>query len=374
MTDRRRERSVFANPVLIGAVTVLVGIVAVFLAYNANSGLPFVPKYTLRVDVRDANELTNGAEVHMGGALVGSVSSISAARDAVGRPIAVLTLALDKRIEPLSVDSSFIIRLKGAIGLKYLDVIPGRSPRTLLDGAAVPVDQTAATVDLDQVLSTYDPLTRLGVRATTAGYATGLTGRGADLNDAIRAFVPLFGDLRPVMRNLSSPRTDLAGFFHGLESFAGAAAPVARDQADLYAHLDTTFTALASVAVPFLQDWISQTPPTEATVIAQSPTIRPFVTDTAALFAELKPGFATLPQSSPVLADAFAAGTRNLPATIGLDQRLVSLSRTLERYGQTDAVLQGLDRGAGKPPGLAVAIGGECVALHQPVERSGLGA
>jgi tetratricopeptide (TPR) repeat protein len=36
-------RPAFANPVLIGAVTVLIAIIAVFLAYNANTGLPFVP-------------------------------------------------------------------------------------------------------------------------------------------------------------------------------------------------------------------------------------------------------------------------------------------------------------------------------------------
>ena len=35
--------SIVANPVLVGAVTTLVVIVAVFLAYNANNGLPFVP-------------------------------------------------------------------------------------------------------------------------------------------------------------------------------------------------------------------------------------------------------------------------------------------------------------------------------------------
>jgi hypothetical protein len=40
---RRTQQPAFANPVLIGAVTVLVAIVAVFLAYNANNGLPFVP-------------------------------------------------------------------------------------------------------------------------------------------------------------------------------------------------------------------------------------------------------------------------------------------------------------------------------------------
>ena len=40
--------SIAGNPVLIGAATMLVVIVAVFLAYNANSGLPFVPTYSSR--------------------------------------------------------------------------------------------------------------------------------------------------------------------------------------------------------------------------------------------------------------------------------------------------------------------------------------
>ena len=35
----RAASSVFANPVLVGAVTVLIVIVAVFLSYNANQGL-----------------------------------------------------------------------------------------------------------------------------------------------------------------------------------------------------------------------------------------------------------------------------------------------------------------------------------------------
>ena len=42
----RRGRSPFAmvaaSPVTVGSLTVLIAIVAVFLAYNANSGLPFV--------------------------------------------------------------------------------------------------------------------------------------------------------------------------------------------------------------------------------------------------------------------------------------------------------------------------------------------
>src|SRR5205085_11000348 len=54
----RRDRSPLSSPILIGALTVLAVIVAVFLAYNANSGLPFVPSYSLHVQVADANELT----------------------------------------------------------------------------------------------------------------------------------------------------------------------------------------------------------------------------------------------------------------------------------------------------------------------------
>jgi hypothetical protein len=146
------------------------------------------------------------------------------------------------------------------------------------------------------------------------------------------------------MRNLASPRTDLAGFFHGLESFASAVAPVARQQADLYANLDATFRSLASVAVPYLQQWISQTPPTLQTVIAQAPTIEPFATDAASLFAELRPGVETLPRSAPVLAQAFAAGIRNLPGTAALDRRLVSLARHLRAYGENPFVQRGLDR------------------------------
>jgi len=344
MRLRRREQGMLTNPILIGALTVLATIVAVTLAYQANNGLPFVPKYTLHVQIRDASELTHNAEVHMGGSLIGTVVQVSPSRDASGQPIAVMDLKLDKTVQPLPVDSTFDVRLKGAIGLKYLDVTRGTSKQTWRDGATVPLSQSHAEVDLDQVLSMFDPPTRAGVTNSTIGFSDALAGRGADINDAIGAFVPLVTDLEPVARNLSSPQTDLGGFFRGLESFSSALAPVAQTQATLYVNLDTTFRAIASVAVPFLQDWISQTPPTFSTVIADSPNLQSFLTDTAGLFSDLRPGFATLPSSAPVLADAFAIGTRTLPGTIALDQRLLSLARKLESYGQTPAVNAGLDR------------------------------
>jgi ABC-type transporter Mla subunit MlaD len=340
----RRNGSGLGNPVLIGALTVLAVIVAVFLAYNANNGLPFVPSYKLHVQVADASELTHGAEVHMGGALVGFVDSVQPERAPSGQPIAVLDLKLNKSIGKLPVNSTFAIRLKGAIGQKYLAIDLGNSTRMYADGATVPLRQTSAAVDLDQVLSMFTPATRRGVVASTVGFSDGLAGRGADVNDAIGAFLPLLGDLAPVAHNLASPHSNLGGFLRGLEALAGTLAPVANTQAALFVSLDGTFRALASVSTPYLQEAIAETPPAFSAVIAASPTIRPFLTDTAALFSELRPGIATLPATAPVLADAFTAGVRNLPGTAALDQRLVSLSKALATYGQTPAVQAGLDR------------------------------
>jgi ABC-type transporter Mla subunit MlaD len=339
-----RGSGMLSNPILIGALTVLVAIVAVTLAYQANNGLPFVPRYTLHLQMSDASEVTRNVEVHMGGALVGAVTQVEPTRDAAGQPIALLTLKLNKDVQPLPVDSTFDVRLKGAIGLKYLDLTKGTSTRTYPDGATVPFGQSHSEVDLDQVLSMFDRPTRVGIKNTTVGFSDALASRGSDINDAIGAFRPLLADLGPVARNLASRRTDLGGFFRGLEAFSRALEPVAQTQADLYTNLDTTFRAVAPVAVPFLQDWIKETPPTFSAVINDSPSEQAFLLDTARLFSELRPGFATLKQSAPVLADAFAAGTRNLPGTKALDARLLSLSQRLGRYAQTPAVKGGLDR------------------------------
>jgi ABC-type transporter Mla subunit MlaD len=341
---RRRDPGIAGNPIIIGALTILVTIVAVTLAYNATNGLPFVPTYDLHVQATDASELTHGTDVTMGGARVGVVSSVTASRAANGRPIALLNVHLYENVKPLPVDSRFDIRLKGAIGLKYLQITLGHSRRGYPNNATVPLRQTTSEVDFDQVLSMFNPPTRQGVTDSTVGFGEALAGRGSDINDAIGSFVPLVTDLAPVMRNLASRSTDLAGFLRGLESYSAALAPVAATQASLLTNLDTTFRALASVAVPALQNTISQTPPTFAATIANGPRIRSFLTDTASLLHQLRPGFATLSRSAPVLAQTFAIGTRTLPATAELDGRTVSLAAAFKSYSENPVAQSGIDR------------------------------
>jgi ABC-type transporter Mla subunit MlaD len=114
----RRGGGVAGNPVLIGAATILVVLVAVFLAYNANQGLPFVPTYQLRAEVPSAANLVVGNDVRIGGSRVGFVDGISAQRQDDGTTIAILDLTLERDVSPLPKDSTLLIRPRSALGLK----------------------------------------------------------------------------------------------------------------------------------------------------------------------------------------------------------------------------------------------------------------
>jgi ABC-type transporter Mla subunit MlaD len=142
---RGAGRQLAASPVLIGAVTVLVAIVAVFISYSANQGLPFVPTYKLNAEIPNGAKLVPGNEVRAGGFRVGVVDDITAVRRTVdGREqsVARLVLKLDKKIEPLSVDTRVSVRPRSALGLKYVELIPGHSRRTFETGSTVPLWRT----------------------------------------------------------------------------------------------------------------------------------------------------------------------------------------------------------------------------------------
>ena len=68
---------------LIGAVTVLVVLVGVFLAYNANNGLPFVPTYDVWAQLPSGANLVRDNEVRVGGFRVGLVDKIVPMYDAL---------------------------------------------------------------------------------------------------------------------------------------------------------------------------------------------------------------------------------------------------------------------------------------------------
>jgi virulence factor Mce-like protein len=343
VSRRRGVSALSASPVLVGAVTVLVTIVAVFLSYNANSGLPFVPTYDLKANLPNAANLVRGNDVRIGGARVGVVSTIDAKEKGDGTAYAQVELKLDQNLEPLPADSTLIVRPRSALGLKYVEITPGTGKSGFKAGSVVPIRQARPQpVELDEVLNTFDAKTRRGSQEALAGFGEGLAGRGESLNSAIPELLPLLNDLVPVATNLSSAQTRLDRFFPALAAAAAEVAPVAEEQAALFGNLDTTFTALASVARPFFQETISQSPPTEDVGIREFPRQRPFLRNSAAFFRELRPGVRVLPTAAPVLADALEFGIVTLPKLPPFNRALARVFDQVADFGEDPLVKLGL--------------------------------
>jgi len=304
---RNRNGGFVVSPVLVGAVTVLVVIVAVFLAYNANNGLPFVSTYNLKARVPDADALLKANEVRIGGARVGVVKSVVPVQLKNGEVEAELTLSLDKSAEPIPNDSTIEVRPKSPLGLKYLQITPGTSKVGLKAGETIPVRfATPEPGDIDKFFDMFNAPTRKAVQRNLAGFGNALAGRGPQLNEAIGALRGLVEQGEPAAANLAAPSTNFAGFFKALEALSATVAPVAGQQASMFVALDQTFAAFAHVSRPYIQETIEKSPPTLDTVNASLPKINPFLRDTARFFTALKPGakaLVKLQESEGVLTD-----------------------------------------------------------------------
>ena len=341
----RSGAALTASPVLVGAVTVLVTIVAVFLSYNANSGLPFVPTYDLKANLPNAAQLVKGFDVRVGGARVGFISAIEPRRRKDGSTYARVTMKLDKEIEPIPADSTLLVRPRSAIGLKYLELAPGTASNGLRAGATIPVSQsTPEAVELDEFINMFDERARVGSRNNLQGFGNGLAGRGQDINTALGELGPLLEDLEPVARNLASRDTRIDRFFGELADAASEVAPVAEQQGALFVNLDVTFTALAGIARPFLQETISESPLSEQVAIEDFPRQRPFIRNQTALFRELRPGVAALPGAAPLLADAFEAGAEVLPRTEQFNEDTADVFEALAEFSEDPLVEGGIDQ------------------------------
>jgi virulence factor Mce-like protein len=346
----RRSSSIAANPVLIGAATTLVVLVAVFLAYNANNGLPFVPTYELKADVPSAANLLKGNDVRIGGARVGVVDDIQAQNHSDGSVSAVLTLKLETKVKPLPRSSTILIRPRSALGLKYVEITQG--PKTLPGGQKAPSYQDGSTiplakavpqpVEIDQVFNTFNTPTRAAIRVNTLEFGNAFAGRGQDLNVFIQELNPLLKNLLPVARNLADPATRLNRFFTSLESVAGLVAPVAEQQASLFRNLDTTFAALAVVARPFIQASISGGPPALQEAINDLPLQNAFLDNSAGLFHDLRPGVAALRTTAPALSAALVIGTPTLKRVSALNNRLVPTFQQLNDFAHDPRVPLGI--------------------------------
>jgi ABC-type transporter Mla subunit MlaD len=342
--NRRRNNSIAANPILIGGVTVLVTIVAVFLSYNANHGLPFVPTYKVDVIVPNADGLIAGNEVRIGGDRVGIVKQISGFARRDGSTGARMELAIDANSDHLPVDSTIHIRPKSALGLKYIAINRGKATRTIpqdgtLDTPRLPV----RPVDIDDWFNMFDEPTRAGSAENLLEYGTAFAGRGGDLNSTFRQLNPTLKHAGPALETLNAPATQFQQLFPAFAQAAAEVGPVAEIQARLFGAGAQTFAAFADNAQA-LQQAIAGGPRALETATRELPAQAEFVNQSTELFRRLKAPLKSLAHASTRLAPAFADGIPALDQSPKLNARLVETLHAVDRFVDDPRVLPALAR------------------------------
>ncbi len=173
----------------------------VFLWISFGGSVPLTAQgYRFNVEFDQAVQLADQSDVRISGVSVGKVVSVSLDRKTA---LTKATIQIDRNFAPRPADTRAILRQKSLLGETYVELSPGTKGGPILpDGGTLPHAQVAPTVQLDQILSTFDSKTRQAFQTWMQATGVALTGRGQDFNAA-------FGELYPFATNIERVLTVL---------------------------------------------------------------------------------------------------------------------------------------------------------------------
>jgi phospholipid/cholesterol/gamma-HCH transport system substrate-binding protein len=141
---------------------------------------PLKPKgYQIHIAFPEATQLANQSDVRISGVSVGKVIKLAPGRDNRTET----TIELQNKFAPIPADSRAILRVKSLLGETYVELTPGnRKGAKLADNGTLNPGQVAPTVELDEILSTFDAKTRRAFQTWMESQAAAVQGRGPDIN------------------------------------------------------------------------------------------------------------------------------------------------------------------------------------------------
>jgi phospholipid/cholesterol/gamma-HCH transport system substrate-binding protein len=174
----------------------------IFLWVSFGGSVPLAPQgYRFNVEFDQAVQLAEQADVRISGVSVGKVVSKSLDRK-TGLTRAVIQI--DSQFAPRPIDTRAILRQKTLLGETYVQLSPGtQGAPSLPDGGTLPEAQVEPTVQLDQILSTFDPVTRHAFQVWMQQGGMALTNRGQDFNAAFAYLYPFATNVDAVLAVLN---------------------------------------------------------------------------------------------------------------------------------------------------------------------------
>lgn len=328
LTSNRSEDKAFQRRALIalGMATVAFGALIAYVGYHAPNSVPGRHYYNLKAEFRQADNLSEHYQIRVGGRLVGQVLHPRARGG-----LAVVDLQMKTDVKPLLSDTRLRVRPRSAIGVRFVEIIPGTRGVPLHDGDLIRASQTSTSLPLDVAFNILDRQRRAKLRTLIAQLGEATAGRGEDLNVAVGKGAAFFDGLNAGLAPLNRRPGAVAGFVSGLEGFAAAADPVRHDiaegfrpEADALKPLSTHAGALRATldeAPRTLTAARDELPPTTALLArtagfarAATPVLRDApqaFTQTSALLRSARPSLRTADET-------LRLAQRAVPPTLGL--------------------------------------------------------
>ncbi len=207
-------------------------------------GFPLKPQgYRFHVHFTEATQLADQADVRISGVPVGKVVNIALGPNNTTDA----TIQLDERYAPIPKDVRATLRYKTLLGETFVDLTPGhKSAGTLPEGGTLPDAQVERTVQLDEILRSFDPETQRSFQVWMQSLAQGIYGRGEDINAAFGNLAPFAEDTNALLQQLDDQRQALQQLVVNTGTVFGALSQRSADLTGLIRNSNAVFGTVAS--------------------------------------------------------------------------------------------------------------------------------
>ena len=164
-----------------------------FLWLAFGGPIPLKPKgYRIAISFGEATQLAKEADVRISGVPVGRVKMIEPdTRTGLTRAV----IEMESRYAPISSDTRAMLRQKTLLGETYVELTPGtEGAEPVPENGSLGQARVSETVELDEILRTFDPETRQAWQRWMQAQAQGIDGHGQDINDALGNLGPFAED------------------------------------------------------------------------------------------------------------------------------------------------------------------------------------
>jgi len=323
----------------VGVATLLLAAALFKVGYDAAVKVPGRGYYNLNAEFTNAENVANHYEVRIGGERVGQVLEPEV-HDGKAR----LHLRISDKYKPLLSDTTLRVRLRSAVGVRFVEILPGTRGTPLPEGATIPVTNTRPPVALDKVLGTFDASTRDKVRTFLNELGAGTLSRSRDLNEAVAGAPEFFGSLGSVSAAITRRPGSMGRLIRAADGTADAFDPVRREIADGF-ETETAALKPFSEARDDVRALLVQAPAALDRLRASLPAVAGLIDETARLARDARPTLQRAPaslRSTTVLLRDSVEPLANARRTLELAGRAVS--PTLGLLGAVNPVLPGLEQ------------------------------